>query len=383
MGSDQGWPQVELLTCERAAPTAPLQPHTVSSRSGSPGEPSAARRGGTGPEHPAGAAPYVTGNYLCYKTRLKGPQIPERHRQPGQQQQPGRHAASTDGCATSPTFPGREDAPFRSAAAAAAIQTVPCPRPSPSPFPSPPRQPRFGAHPPGRGARPLRFAAGCRLSSPPDARGSAGRLLGPRTGRTRAAFSQRRLFAPGRLGLPAGLSSATRSRASRAGQSLGAAPAGAGRSEGRGRPGGTRGAGGERRPQEESRSAAQRTAPPGDPRPRDGAAPHLSTVRSLKNPPLPHPERHKGTAARGRGRPAALTAWPRRALQGARSRPGPPQGSALPARAARGPAAPRLLWASSLAVSDRSLWVCSRLAAEVRAPAAQPRSRRSDAAMGP
>lgn len=156
-----------------------------------------------------------------------------------------------------------------------------------------------------------------------------------------------------------------------------------GRSEGRGRPGGTRGAGGERRPREESRSAAQRTAPPGDPRPRDGAAPHLSTARSLKNPPLPHPERHKGTAARGRGRPAALTAWPRRALQGARSRPGPPQGSALPARAARGPAAPRLLRASSLAVSDRSLWVCSRLAAEVRAPAAQPRSRRSDAAMGP
>lgn len=167
-------------------PTAPLQPRTVSSRSGSPGEPSAARRGATGPEHPAGAAPYVTGNYLCYKTRLKGPQIPERHRQPGQQQQPGRHAASTDGCATSPTFPGREDAPFRSAAAAAAIQTVPCPRPSPSPFPTPPRQPRFGVNP--RDAALGRSASQRDAASPP--RPTLGGPRGDSWGRERAEPAQ-------------------------------------------------------------------------------------------------------------------------------------------------------------------------------------------------
>lgn len=277
--------------------------------------------------------------------------------------------------------PGRRSVPQRRGSRSHSDGPVPSPVPEPLPLAAPAAALRRS--PPGTRRSAAPFRSGMPPLLPARRSGVRGATPGPRTGRTRAAFSQRRLFAPGRLGLPAGLSSATRSRASRAGQSLGAAPAGAGRSEGRGRPGGTRGAGGERRPQEESRSAAQRTAPPGDPRPRDGAAPHLSTVRSLKNPPLPHPERHKGTAARGRGRPAALTAWPRRALQGARSRPGPPQGSALPARAARGPAAPRLLRASSLAVSDRSLWVCSRLAAEVRAPAAQPRSRRSDAAMGP
>lgn len=326
---------------EQAAPTAPLQPCTVSSRNGSPGELPAARCGGTGPEHPLGAAPYITGNYLRYKTRLKGPQVPECHRKPGQHQQPGQHAASRDGCTTSPTFPGREDAPFCSAAAAAAIQTAPCPRPSLSPIPTPPREPHFGAQPPGRGARPLHLAAGCRLSSPP------GALRCDSSSRERAKpaqpFSQRRLFAPGRLRLPVGLSSATRSRSSRAGQSLGAAPMGAGRSEGRGRPGGTRGAGGERRPREESRSAAHSPARGPAAVGRSRAAPQ-HRAETDKSPP-PHPEKHRGTAARGRAAPPHSPHGPagrcreRRAARGRRraqrSRPGLPAAPPLLGSSAR------------------------------------------------
>lgn len=117
--------------------------------------------------------------------------------------------------------PGRRSVPQRRGSRSHSDGPVPSPVPEPLPHAAPAAALRRS--PPGtrRSAAPLR--SGMPPLLPARRSGVRGATPGPRTGRTRAAFSQRRLFAPGRLGLPAGLSSATRSRASWAGQSLGAA----------------------------------------------------------------------------------------------------------------------------------------------------------------
>lgn len=244
------------------------------------------------------------------------------------------------------------------------------PVPSPVPEPHPHAAPGAALRRSAPGTR--RSAAPPRSGMPPllPARRSAVRLLEPRTGKTRAAL------------FPTAALRAREAPAARRAKLRDSQPLQPGRAEPRGRSHGRGALGGPRPTRGNARSGGRAATSGGVPQrsaqPRPGTRGCGTEPRRTSAPrgdgqiPPSAPRKASRHGSERPSRPAALTAWPRRALQGAQSRPGPPQGSALPARAARGPAAPRLLRASSLSGSDRSLCVCSRLAAEVRAPPLSP-----------